>query len=115
MTSVEIKLLVSLAAVGAVYVFIRNIQHSGRRRRLAVWLRDHYPEEWRKIGWGHRNLFLAGALLRLHQSGAVTHAHFHAEYPKVRRWPRDMLVAFLASCAAMALAIVGGEHFGWRW
>jgi len=115
MTSLAIKLLVSLAAVGAVYVFIRNIQHGGRRRRLALWVRDRHPEEWRKLAWGHRNLFVAGALARLHQTGAVRDAHFQAEYPSVRRWPRDMLAVLAASCLAVALAILGGEHFGWRW
>jgi hypothetical protein len=115
MTSIGIKVLVTLAALGSVYVFIRDIQHSARRRRLAQWVRDHYPQEWRAIDWATRNLLIAGALARLHRSRAITHPHFVQEYPRVRRWPTDMIVAVGVACASIALAILGGLYLGWVW
>lgn len=115
MTSIEIKVLISLGALGGVYVFIRDIQHSARRRRLAEWVRDHYPQEWRAIDWAQRNLFLAGALARLHRSGAISHPHFIQEYPRVRRWPQDMLAALVVAIAAIALVAVGTRYLGWTW
>ncbi|MDH3233718.1 MAG: hypothetical protein OEQ29_09315 [Alphaproteobacteria bacterium] len=115
MTSIEIKVLISLAALGTVYAFVRDIQHTARRRRLAVWVKQHYPVEWRAIDWGRRNLFLTAALAQLHQDGSITHPHFVQEYPKVRRWPRDMMLAFAIACAAIALVVVGQLYFGWTW
>jgi len=115
MASIEIKVLVSLAAIGSVYVFVRDIQHTNRRRRLALWVRDHYPSEWRSIDWTSRNFLIAGALARLNRSGAVTHPYFVREFRQVRRWPRDMIVAFGVACGAIALAILGGLYLGWTW
>jgi hypothetical protein len=115
MTNVEIKALVTLSVLGSVYVFVRDILHSARRRRLARWVRDHYPQEWQTIDWTTRNLLIAGALARLHRSGAITHPHFVREYRQVRLWPRDMIVAFGVACASIALAILGGLYFGWTW
>jgi hypothetical protein len=115
MTSIEIKALVTLSVLGAVYVFIRDIQHSARRRRLAKWVRDHYPQEWQTIDWASRNLLIAGALARLHRSRTITHPHFVTEYPRVRLWPPDMIVAFGVACASIALAVLGGRYLGWTW
>ena len=115
MTSIEIKVLISLAALGSVYAFIRDIQHTARRRRLALWVKQHYPLDWQAIDWGRRNLFLAAALTRLYQSGSITHPHFVQEYPKVRRWPRDMMLAFAIACGSIALVAVGRLYLGWTW
>lgn len=115
MTSIEIKVLISLGALGSVYVFVREIQRAQRRRRLIKWVRDHYPREWAGIHWAQRYFYPAAALLILHRSGAITHPHFAREYAIVRRWPRDMIVAFLVACAAIALAGLGGRYFGWSW
>jgi hypothetical protein len=115
MTSIEIKVLITLAALGTVYVFIREIQHSARRRHLAEWVRDHYPQEWQTIDWGQRTLFIAGALARLHKRGTIGHPHFAREYPKVRRWPRDMFVAMGVAFLSIAFVGIGTQHLGWTW
>ncbi|HUT51085.1 MAG TPA: hypothetical protein VM325_17280 [Alphaproteobacteria bacterium] len=115
MASIEIKVLISLAALGSVYAFIRDIQRTARRRRLAVWVKQHYPLEWRAIDWGRRNLFLAAALARLFLSGTITDPHFMQEYPNVRRWPLDMMLAFAVACGAIALVAVGQLYLGWTW
>ena len=115
MTSIEIKALVTLSVLGSVYVFVRDILHSARRRRLARWVRDHYPQEWQTIDWPTRNLLIAGALARLHRGGAITHPHFLQEYPRVRFWPVDMIVAFGVACASIAIAILGSLYLDWAW
>ena len=115
MTSLGIKVLVSLAALGSVYTFARDIQHTMRRQRLIKWVRAHYPREWGAIPWGQRNMSPAAALSRLHRSGAIPHPHFAREYPRVRRWAPDMMVALSAACAAIGLTILGTLYWGWTW
>jgi hypothetical protein len=114
-TSIWIKVFVSLAALSAVYTFVREMQHSGRRRRLLTWVRDHYPLEWGEIHQGRRWLHPTAILAGLDRSGAISHPHFAQEYPRVKRWPRDMTVAFAVACAAMATAILGSQYLGWTW
>ncbi len=114
MTSVEIKVFVTLAALGAVYTFVRDIQHTMRKQRLIKRVRDRYPREWGALQWGRRTLFPAAAPLRLHRSGAIPHPYFAREYSLVGRWAPDMAIAFAVACASIALAIVGGLYWGWR-
>jgi hypothetical protein len=115
MTSVGIKVFISLAALGAVYTFVREIQHTNRRRRLLDWVRAHYPEEWGAVHRGRRWLHPVAILGGLHRRGAIAHPHFAQEFAKVRRWPPDMVVAFLVACAAIGLTIVGTRYLGWSW
>ena len=115
MTSLEIKVFVTLAALGAVYAFVRDIQHAMRRQRLIKWVGSNYPREWSALQWGQRTLFPAAALLHLHRSGAIPHPHFVQEYARVRRLPKDMMVALAVACAAIALTILGVRYLGWTW
>jgi len=115
MTSIEIKVLISLAALGSVYAFIRDIQHINRRRRLLGWVREHYPQEWSAVHRSRRWLHPVAILGGLDRSGAIAHPHFAQEYSKVRRLPKDMVVAFIVACAAIALTILGSRYLGWTW
>ena len=71
--------------------------------------------EWSAIHQGRRWLHPMAILAGLDRSGAIKHPHFAQEYLRVRRWPRDMIVAFAAACAALATAILGSLYLGWAW
>ena len=115
MTSLGIKVFISLAAMAAVYVFARDFRRAVRRGRLVTWVRTHYPAEWNALSWTQRTLHPGAALALLHRNGAIQHPHFVAEFPKVRGWSGDMVLAFVIACVAIAATILGRVYLGWTW
>ncbi len=55
MTSLEIKLLVSLACVATIYAFVTETRMVNRARKLRDWLQHERPDLWKDINLVARN------------------------------------------------------------
>lgn len=116
MTSPQIKILISLAAISLVYAFVCNIRLSRKAARLAKWLKKERPDLWSGLNYVARN-FNGGqpGLKLLYRRNVVGLDRFDREYEQLRSLERQLLWGVVTGSVCIGLVLIGFRFWGWHW
>ena len=116
MTSPQIKILISLAAISIIYAFICQIRLSRRAGKLASWLQKERPDLWSEL-----NLIAQNAnggypgLKLLYRRKAVGLPRFNQEFEQLRIIERQLLLGIFLGSVCIGLVVLGSKLGGWHW
>jgi len=115
MTSLEVKVLILIAAAAVIYLFIVETRRSRRTARLIAWVQTNHPAAWNSLPWTLRKVHRLGGLARLYRDKAIADPHFAAEFDAVIPLGRNQLVAFAVAAGAFAVLALGLDRGWWHW
>jgi len=116
MTSPQIKIFISLAAVSLVYAFLWDIRISRKASKLANWLQKECPDLWSEVNSFAQN-WKGGlpGLKILYRKHAVDLPGFEQEYGHLRSMERKFLWGVGIGAVCIGLVIAGFRFWGWHW
>jgi hypothetical protein len=112
-TSLEIVLLLSVAASATIYAFYLNVVRERAFRRLTRWLRESRPQEWGALPRSTRWLNSVGAVEQLRRGALAADPEFDSRYRHARPHQRRFLSALGIGVLAIALVAIGSQSLGW--
>lgn len=111
--SVELQVLVLIAAIAAGAMTTLKFYEDRKIRDIALWLRQRYPEKWEGLPWVVRNADRAGAVEAFRCNPEVDDPELERRYQLARRGRRLQGIMLAVAIAAIAVAVVGYQFFGW--
>jgi len=111
--SIEVMILVGLAAGSTVYAFILDIRRTDERRRLVTWLESERADTWYALSRADRFLTIR-ALEILRRGPLAADEEFLARFRRTKHG-RRFAVAMTVSVVAIALLLFGTSVLDWRW
>ncbi len=116
MTSLEIKLLVSLACVATIYAFVTETRMVNRARKLRDWLQHERPDLWKDINLVARN-WRGGqpGLKLLYQRKVIDLPRFDLEYEHLQSMERKQWWGIGIGITCIGLVLIGSTWWGWQW
>jgi hypothetical protein len=116
MTSPEIKILISLAAVSIVYAFVCQIRLSRKASKLADWLQKQRPDLWSEVNVIARS-WNGGqpGLKLLYRKKVVGLPMFDKRYEEIHVIERQLLWGIVLGSVCIGLVFVGCKFWGWQW
>ena len=116
MTSPQVKILISLAAVSIVYAFVCEIRLSRKASTLANWLEKERPELWSELNFIARN-WMGGqpGLKLLYRRNVVGLPGFNLQYLQLQTLERQLLWGIVIGSVCIALVFLGLRFWSWHW
>ena len=115
-TSLEIRILISLASLAIVAAFVSQIQMVHRARKLKEWIETERPDLWQNLNIVARNCNGGHPGLKLlYRQKAVGHPRFYEEYRNIRASERQLLWGVGIGAFCIGLVIIGRQLWGWHW
>lgn len=111
--SLEIVLLLSIAAVATIYAWYLRVIQERAFRRLLSWLRASRQQEWNALPRSARWLDSIGAVEQLRRGALSADLEFAGRYRQSKAHQRRFLVALGIGILAIALVAVGSQTLGW--
>ena len=116
MASLQIKILLSLAALSIVYAFVCNIRLSRKASKLANWLQKERPDLWSELNILARNGAGGQAGLKiLYRRNVVGLPSFDQQYEQLHSMERQLLWGIIVGSVCIGLVIIGFKFWGWHW
>ena len=116
MTSLQIKILISIAGVSAVYAFVCQIQLSRKASKLGNWLQKERPTLWAELNSFARNYHGGHPGLKiLYRKNVVGLPRFNQQYEQLRSLERKLLWGIGIASLCIGLVIIGSKYWGWHW
>ncbi len=114
MTSPQIKVLISLAAVSIVYAFLCRIRLSRKISELKSWLRKEHPEFGSELDKLAKNWSGGlGGLKILYRRNTIYLPNFTIQFEKLLRIERKLLWGICIGSVCIGLVIIGFKYWGW--
>jgi hypothetical protein len=115
MTSLEVKILISLAAVSLVYAFICQIRLSQKAGKLADRVKEKCPDLWSELNPIARNINGGYAGLKLlYQKNTAAFTQLDQEYRKLQSIERHLLGGIITGFISIGFVLVGVTFWGWK-
>jgi hypothetical protein len=116
MASLQIKILLSLAALSIVYAFVCNIRLSRKASKLANWLQKERPDLWPELNVIARNWNggLPGLKL-LYRRNVIDLPSFDKQYEQLHSMERRLLWGIIVCSVCIGLVFIGSKFWGWHW
>jgi hypothetical protein len=114
MTSLQIKILITLACVSIVYAFACKIRLSRKAARVANRIQEECPDLWAELNAFARNYDggLPG-LKVLYRKGIGRLPLFDQQYAELRALEHKLRWGIGIGSACLGLAIAGSRFWGW--
>jgi len=112
--SLEIRALLAVAAIAALWMFIWKTKTERRATRLIDWVWQNYPDAWRALPWSYRYIFRERGLAELARRNMIPDPRFARECGEIAPLPRHILIAGAIAGVAIALILIGIRILGWR-
>lgn len=113
--SLEVKILIVLAAVALLAAFVLSWRATVRFGRLVAWVEATYPERWNELHWTLRRIAKGSAVAGLSRRGLGDDPEFARRYGDFRRLQRWMIALVVIGSAPIGLVIFGTRFWGWQW
>ncbi len=114
-TSLEIMVLLTIAAAVVLYAWWLSIAESRRRRDLAAWLRQHHGERWDRLPWLSRNLITVHAIELLRRGGLAEDPDFMTRYRAMKSGKGRQLALLALTMVLIGAVGLGVRYLGWTW
>jgi len=116
MTSIQVKILISIAAVSIVYAFICEIRLSRKANSLANWLKQERPDLWSELNFIARN-WNGGqpGLKLLYRRKVVGLPRFDQQYLEIQALERQLLWGIVMGSVCFVFVFIGLRFWGWHW
>ena len=116
MASVQIKILITLAGISAVYAFVCKIQLSRQAGKLRNWIQKERPDLWSELNSFARN-YNGGhpGLKILYRKNVVGLPLFDQQYEQLRSMERKLIWGICIGSMCIGLVILGTKFWGWHW
>lgn len=111
--SLEIVLLLSVAALAIIYAFYLHVIGDRAFRRLLRWLRASRRQEWSALPLSARWFNSIGAVERLRRGALSADPEFARRYRQSKAHQGRLLGALGIGVLAIALVAIGTQSFGW--
>jgi len=116
MASPQIKILISLAAVSAIYAFACKIRLSRKASKLENWLQKERPDLWSELNILARNWAGGHAGLKmLYRRNVVGLPSFDQQYEQLHYIERQLLLGIVIGSVCIGLVLIGSRFWGWHW
>jgi len=116
MASPQIKILISLAAVSAIYAFVCKIRLSRKASKLENWLQKERPDLWSELNILARNWAGGHAGLKmLYRRNVVGLPSFDQQYEQLHYIERQLLLGIVIGSVCIGLVFIGSRFWGWHW
>lgn len=116
MASPQIKILISLAGISAVYGFVCHIRMSQKAGKIANWLQKERPDLWSQLNPVARS-WNGGqpGLKLLYRMKVVGLPRFDQQYAQLQALERHLLWGVIIGVLCIGLVILGYKFWGWHW
>ncbi len=114
-TSVEVKILIVLAAVVLLSAFALSWRANLEFRRLVAWIEATYPDRWNALHWTLRRIGKGSAVAGLSHRGLGNDPEFARRYGEFRRLQHWMIALVIIGSASIGLVLFGTRFWGWHW
>ena len=115
MTSLQVKILILLAAAFLVYAFICQIRLSLKAKELADWLQKQRPDLWVELNPIARNMNGGYPGLKLlYRRNVVSLPRFDQEYQQLQAIERHLLGGIVIGFISIGLVLIGVSFWGWQ-
>jgi len=116
LASPQIKILISLAAVSAIYAFVCQIRLSRKASKLANWLQKERPGLWSELNFVARNWNGGQPGLKiLYRKNVVGLPSFDHQYELLHSMERQLLWGIIIGSVCIGLLAIGLRFWGWHW
>lgn len=114
MTSLPVKVLISTAAVTALYALIADMRKQKQVRQLAARMQEQYRDKWLGLPWLHRAMPRVGLRI-IFRSSAVDDPESLDRYQRLCVAERRQMAALAVCALAIAVVLFGTRFWGWIW
>jgi hypothetical protein len=114
-TSVEIKVLIIIAACAALSAYAVSWRITGKTRELVAWIEATFPEQWNAVPRYHRRWLKGAAIEGLRHRDLKNDSEFARRYDEIRHLKRWMIALIIAGSAAIGIVLLGTQFGGWSW
>ena len=116
MASPQIKILISLSAVSAIYAFVCKIRLSRKASKLENWLRKERPDLWSELNILAKNWAGGQAGLKtLYRRNVGGLPRFDKQYEQLHSIERKLLWGVVIGSVCIGLVVIGSKFWGWHW
>jgi hypothetical protein len=116
MASPQIKILISLAAVSAIYAFVCKIRLSRKASKLENWLQKERPDLWSELNILARKWAGGQAGLKiLYRRTVGGLPSFDQQYEQLHSIERQLLLSIVIGSVCIGLVFIGSRFWGWHW
>ncbi len=112
--SLEVQILVSIAAVATLYVWVLSWIMDARFRRLTRWLKATYPDRWNELPWSLREFNRVGAVIVLRKGEIGETPEFKRRHADTKLYRKRQAALAAVAMVAMAVTFLGVQHWGWH-
>lgn len=113
-TSPQIRVLLAIAAIAALWMFLSKTKTERRATRLIGWVWQNYPEAWSALPWIYRKLLRERGLTDLARRQAIPDPYFAREYGEIAPLRHHIVIAAAIAGGALALVVIGARFLGWE-
>ena len=108
MASPQIKILISLAAVSAIYAFVCKIRLSRKASKLENWLQKERPDLWSELNFVARNWNGGQPGLKiLYRRNVVGLPSFDQQYELLHSMERQLIWGIVIGSVCIGLVVAG--------
>ncbi|MFC1580294.1 hypothetical protein ACFL4N_05215, partial [Thermodesulfobacteriota bacterium] len=116
MASLQIKILVSIAAVSSIYAFVCKIRLSRKASNLENWLQKERPDLWSELNKLAGNWAGGQAGLKvLYRRNVAGLPNFNQQYEPLHSLERHLLLGIVIGLVCIGLVLIGTRFWGWHW
>jgi hypothetical protein len=114
-TSIEIKVMIIIAAGAILSGFAISCVMTGKIRDLVAWIETTFPQQWNAVPRYHRQWLKGAAIGGLRHRGVINDGEFTRRYEEIKRLKRWMIGLIIAGSAAIGIVVFGTQFAGWSW
>jgi len=116
MASPQIKILISLSAVSAIYAFACKIRLSRKASKLENWLQKERPDLWSELNILSKKWAGGQAGLKiLYRRNVVGLPSFDQQYEQLQSMERQLIWGLVIGSVCIGLVFIGSRFWGWHW
>jgi len=114
MASLQIKILIPIAALSIVYAFICNIRLSKKASKIANWLNKQRPDIWSELNFVARNWNGGQPGLKiLYRRNVVGLPYFDQQYEQLHSIERQLVWGIIVGSVCIGLVVIGFKDW-WK-
>jgi hypothetical protein len=114
MASTQVKILIVVAGLAALYAFRLDVKKQRQIRELVARIKDQKDNRWHTLPWLHRALIPRAGLAILFKTSAVGDVESLALYQKLRFVERKQMVTLIVAALAIVVLLIGTRYWGWH-
>lgn len=115
MASTQVKILIVVVGLAALYAFRLDVKKQRQIRELVARIKDQKDDRWHTLPWLHRALIPRAGLAILFKTSAVGDAESLGLYQELRRIEHKQMGALIVCAAAIVFVLLGTLFWGWTW